>query len=90
MNEWRSVYDSEDMVGQYNKRLKIIGIGAEERDDVVLNIIPYGEHDTFRMLDLGAGIGRFTKKLREKYPHARAYQPVQFITFQTLEKDSSS
>jgi tRNA (cmo5U34)-methyltransferase len=71
MNEWQSVYDSEAMVRQYNERLKIIGIRVEERDDVVLNTIPHRQHDAFRILDLGAGIGRFTTKLREKFPHAQ-------------------
>lgn len=70
MSEWRSVYDSEAMVKQYNQRLKIIGIRADERDETVISMIPYKGHEAFRILDLGAGLGRFTMKLREKFPNA--------------------
>ena len=71
MNKWRAVYNSEAMVRRYNQRLKIIGITVEERDEVVLSMIPYGEHDSFRILDLGAGMERFTTKLREKFSHTQ-------------------
>ena len=70
MNEWRSIYDSEEMIQRYNQRLKIVGIRAIERDEVVISMIPHKEHESFRILDLGAGMGRFTKKLRERYPNA--------------------
>ncbi len=70
MNKWRSVYDSEEMIQRYEQRLKIIGIRVDERDDAAIRMIPYKEHESFRILDLGSGTGRFTLKLRERYPNA--------------------
>ena len=71
MNEWQSVYDSEAMIQRYDQRLKVIGIRVDERDEAVLSMIPRKEHESIRILDLGAGMGRFTVKLRERFPHAK-------------------
>jgi len=70
MNEWRSTYDSEDIVNWYDQRLRIIGIKVNERDDAVLNMIPYKKQDSFQLLDLGAGMGRFTRKVADRFPKA--------------------
>lgn len=59
------------MIQRYDQRLQIIGIRAEERDDVVLRMIPHGASDAFRILDLGAGMGRFTTKLRERFSRSQ-------------------
>lgn len=71
MGEWKSVYDSEAIVEKYDQRQKIVGVRVEERDEIVLNLIPYCEDDSFRILDLGAGMGRFTLKLKEKFPKSQ-------------------
>lgn len=70
MSRWRSVYDTEEIVKRYDTRLRIVGIHVDERNGTVLDMIPYEESDSFRLLDLGAGMGRFTEKIIEKYPEA--------------------
>jgi len=70
MDGWQSVYDSEEMVKTFNLRRKIVGIRLEERDEIILDTIPFCDDDVFRILDLGAGMGCFTIKLREQFPKA--------------------
>jgi len=71
MDEWRAVYDTDEMVKRYEDRLKIIGIRVEERDEAVLNMIPYSDKNNFRVLELGSGMGRFTKKIVEKFSNTQ-------------------
>ena len=70
MSGWRSVYDTDEIVKRYDMRLRIIGIKVDERDKTVLDMIPYSESESFRLLDLGAGMGRFTNKIMKKFPKA--------------------
>ena len=77
MSGWRSVYDTDEIVKRYDMRLSIIGIHVDERDKTVLDMIPYAqrtfnsfaERESFRLLDLGAGMGRFTNKIMKKFPN---------------------
>jgi tRNA (cmo5U34)-methyltransferase len=70
MSRWQSVYNTDEMVKRYDTRLKIVGIHVDERDKTVLDMIPFTESDSFRLLDLGAGMGRFTEKIMKKFPEA--------------------
>lgn len=71
MGDWRTVYDSEAIVKRFDERQKIVGIAADERDEAVLTMIPFKAEDTFRLLDLGAGMGRFSHKIAGQFPRAQ-------------------
>jgi tRNA (cmo5U34)-methyltransferase len=43
---------------------------VDERDKTVLDMIPHTENESFRLLDIGAGMGRFTNKITKKFPKA--------------------
>ncbi len=70
MSGWKSVYDTDEIVKRYDMRLSVIGIQVDKRDNTVLNMIPHTETESFRLLDLGAGMGRFTNKIKKKFPKA--------------------
>lgn len=70
VNEWRSIYDAEKIVEWYDQRLRIIGMQVDERDEAVLSMIPCEKQKHFRLLDLGAGMGRFTMKVADRFPNA--------------------
>jgi len=67
---WKSVYDTKDMVAWYEKRAQIIAMKRDELDSAIINMIPYGKEKSIRVLELGSGTGHFTEKILQTFPHA--------------------
>lgn len=67
---WKSVYDVEEMVAWYEKRTKIIAMKRDALDSAIITMFPYERKRPIRVLELGSGMGHFTEKILQSFPHA--------------------
>lgn len=64
-----SAYNMLEKVARYDNDMEIMHPNRSKMIDIALEFIPFKHDKVFRVLELGAGTGFFTKKLLDLYPN---------------------